>query len=563
MSKKNENEEWRASVDTAQEITKLAKKKAKGQGVTFKPYTEDLRTRLAQVEEKRKKIIETPGSEKLLARIRDRGKLTARERIEFFFDDGTFVEHGIFAESQIKKMGMDKYYTPADGLIAGYGKVNGRMVCGYSTDYTVLAGAAGEGHQIKISDITQLAGDMKVPIVGIVDSAGVRLREASPGTAAYFRTFWLESILSGRIPQISIVLGGCAAGQVYSPNLKDFIIIDRSPGTNMWLGVPRATAAVTTAEDISGIGGADYHMKYTGSCHYAADDNKKAIEAAKKILSYCPSSFEDDPPYITPKDDPYRREERLLDILPKDPRRSYDMHDIIDLLVDDGEFFELMDGFAKNAIIGLARFNGFSTGIYAGNPAYISGCLDPDSCDKITRFVTYCDAFNIPLLYLIDTPAIVVGDEWERMGNARHGSKLLHTTMTTTVPTVGILVRKAYGGTLPVFLAKGKSADLVYVWPSGEYAPMGPDPAVAVIYDREIKELPTSEERLAFAEQKKKEFFDNYVDPLRLATNMQWDFFDDIIDPRRTREIIIRSFELAKNKASWKLPPKKHPNRPV
>ena len=551
------------SIDTTKEITGLAKKKAKGKGITFQPYTQDLRTRLAQVEEKRRKITTTPGNEKLLAKHRERGKLTARERLDLLFDDGTFVEHGVFAESQIKDMGMDKYYTPADGVVAGYGEVDGRTVCGYATDYTVLAGSGGEGHQSKIADTTELAGKMRVPIIGLIDSAGARLGEAAACLKGWYRTYWLQSNLSGVIPQVTIICGGCAAGQAYSPLLTDFIIMDRNEGTNMWLGGPRATAAVTSAEDISAIGGADYHMRISGSCHFAVDTDKDAIETAKEILSYIPSNNEEEPPHIETKDDPCRHEEALLDILPADPRRSYDMHDIISLIVDDGKFVEVQEDYSQSSIVGFARFDGYSCGIYAGNPAYISGCLAPDPCDKVTRFVIFCDAFNIPIIYLVDTPAITVGEEWERAGNIRHCTKLLNATMTATVPKIGILIRKAYGGTLPIFLAKPFSADFVYSWPSGEYAPMGPDGAVAIIYDRQIRELPTSEERLAFAEAKKREYFDLQVDVLRIASNLRWDYIDDIIEPRHTREVIIKALRFAKNKRTREHFPRKRGNPPV
>lgn len=558
-----EDEKEKASIETTREITSLAKKKAKGRGISFRPYVEDLRTRTALFEEKRKKIIETPGSVKLLEKHRSRGKMTARERIDLLFDKDTFLEHGVFAESQIKDLGMDKYYTPADGVVVGYGQVNGRTVCAYATDYTVLAGSGGEGHQTKISDITELAGEMRVPVIGLIDSAGARLGEAAACLKAWFRTYWLQSNLSGVVPQIMIVCGGCAAGQAYSPLLTDFIIMDRQPGTSMWLGGPRATAAVTTAEDISEIGGADYHLQISGSCHFAVDTDRDAIDTAKKLLSYLPSNNGEMPPYVEPKDDPGRREERLLDILPQDPRRSYDMHDIIQLIVDDGEFLEVQESFAKSSLIGFARFNGTSCGIYAGNPAYISGCLAPDPCDKVARFVIFCDAFNIPIVYLIDTPAITVGEEWERTGNIRHCTKLLNSTMTATVPRIGVLVRKAYGGTLPIFLAKGFSADFVYAWPTGEYAPMGPDGAVAIIYDRQVRELPTSEERLAFAEAKKKEYFDTQVDVMRIAANLRWDYIDDVIDPRRTRETIVKALRFTKNKNTWKKIPRKRGNPPV
>jgi len=560
MSERLDNgTQW--SIETTREV--LEEKKKRGEGITFRPYIEDLRTRLRKVEKAREKI-KKMGDPSLLAKQKERGKLTARERISRFFDEGTFVEHGIFGESQIKGMGMEEYYTPADGVICGFGTVNGRPVCAYATDYSVLAGSSGEGHQIKIANILKLAGAARVPVVGFIDSAGARLHEAAQCLRGYYETFWWQSNYSGVVPQITVICGGCAAGQAYSPLLTDFVIMTRTKGTSMWLGGPRATAALT-AEDITEIGGADYHMVYTGSCHFTAEDDEDAIRLVKKLLGYLPSHCEEPPPFEQTKDDPFRMEERLLDILPPDPRRTYDMHDIIRLIVDDGEFLEVMEGFAKSAIVGFCRFGGFSCGVYAANPAYLAGCLEPDSCDKVARFITFCDCFNIPLIYLVDTPALLPGDEWERKGVIRHGAKLLHTTNCATVPRVCIIVRKAYGGALPIFCAKPQAADFVYVWPTAEYAPMGPDGAVAIIYNRKIKELPTSEERLRFAEEKKREYFDQYVDPLRTAKNLVWDFFDDIIDPRRTREVIIRALRFA---STWKdrvtpRPKRKQGNRPV
>lgn len=557
-----QNDEKRYLVDTTREIIKEKKKSAGGRGITFRPYVEDVRTRLAKIVEKRAKIVEPSGG-RLYQRLRSMGKWTARERIVALFDEGTFNEVSIFAESQVKEMGMDKYETPADGVVCGFGEVNGRTVCAYATDYIVLAGAAGEGHTLKIRNITRMAGEMRVPIVAFIDSAGGRLSEAAQCLRPFCELFWLQSIYSGVVPQISVVCGGCAAGQAYSPVLSDFVIMTRN-AASMWLGGPRATAAVTTAEDISEIGGADYHMRHSGSCHFTVDDDREAVEVAKSLLSYLPSNCGEKPPSIQPADDLRRREERLLDILPKDPRRSYDMHEVIQLIVDNGEFLEVQKDYAKNSIVGFCRFNGQVCGIAAGNPAYIAGCMEPDSCDKYTRFITFCDCFNIPLVYLVDMPAILVGDEWERKGAIRHGTKLLHTTCTVTVPRVSIVVRKSYGGTSPIFCAKPYSTDFVYAWPTAELCPMGADGAVAIIYDREIRSIPSSEERLAFAEAKKKEYFDLYVDPLATGTNMRYDFFDDIIDPRRTREVIINALKLSGNKVPQvPLPQKKRGNRPV
>jgi propionyl-CoA carboxylase beta chain len=556
----------KSSVDVTKELIESKKKKAKGRGITFRPYIDDLRTRLSVVQEKRQKILTTPGNEKALARQRAMGKLTARERVNLLLDKGTFHEFGLWAESQVKAMGMEAYYTPADGVVCGVGEVDGRKVAVYSTDYTVLAGSMGEGHMIKISNLYRLASNAKIPIVQFVDSSGARLHEAAPMLGGAFDWYQLQCVNSGFIPQIAVICGGCAAGQAYGPNLTDLVIMTRRPGSSLWLGGPRATMAVTTAEDISGIGGADYHMRHSGSVHFATDTDEEAVELTKRLLSYLPSNCDEKPPYKVSTDDPYRQEERLLDILPRDPRRSYDMHEIVELIVDKGSFLEVHKEFGRSAIVGFCRFDGYVCGLYAGNPYYIAGSLELDACDKITRFFTFCDCFNIPFLYLLDTPAILVGDEWEKKGVVRHGSKLLYTTNTATVPRICVLVRKGYGGALPIFLSKSRATDFTYAWPTGEYAPMGPDAAVSIIYNREIAALPTSEERLAFAEQKKREYFERYCDPLELAPNMRYDFFDDVIDPRCTREYIIKSLRIAKNfkrRITMDFPKKKHGNPPV
>jgi acetyl-CoA carboxylase carboxyltransferase component len=528
----------------------------------FRAYVDPMRPRLERVEERRAKVLEM-GSEKLLAKLRARGCMTVRERIAAFFDPDTFVEHGMFGESQIRGTGMEAYATPADGVVCGFGMIDGRRVCAYATDYSVLAGSSGEGHQTKIADILKLAAAARVPVVGFLDSSGARLHEAAPCLRPYYDTFWLQSNYSGVIPQISVIMGGCAAGQAYSPLLTDFVIMTKTPGTSMWLGGPRATAALT-GEDLTEIGSAEYHMKHSGQCHFVADDDAHAIALTRQLLAYLPSHWEAPLPYVSPGDVPRRREERLLDVLPADPRRTYDVHAVIEAIVDDGVFLEVMAGWAKSAVVGFCRFDGHPVGIYAGNPAYLAGCLEPDSCDKVARFITFLDCFNIPAVYLVDTPAITVGDEWERRGVIRHATKLLHTTNCATIPRVCILLRKAYGGTLPIFCAKPQAADFVYVWPTGEYAPMGADGAVAIMHDRKIKELP-QEERAAFADARKREYFAEYVDPLRTATNLRWDFFDDIIDPRRTRETIIDALALGrsiKERVSPR-PTRKQGNRPV
>ena len=534
-------------VDTIKQLVEEKKKAAKGRGITFKPYTEDVRTRTAMVEGKRQKIITEPASERLVAKARSVGKLLARERLALLFDEGTFNEYAIWAESQYKVMGMEKRKTPTDATICGFGKINGRTVGAWVTDYTVMAGSMGEGSTIKMANTLRMAAQWRVPAVFLIDSAGGRMEEATPCLRGVCEFYYYQSIYSGVIPQISLICGGCAAGQAYCPALTDFILFSRKGG-NMWLGGPRATMGVTTAEDISEIGTGDYHMKYSGEADYVVDSDEEAIEAIKKLLSYLPSNCDEKPPYIPPTDDPNRREERLLDILPADPRRTYDMHEIIDLVVDKGSFFEIKEGWAQSTIVGFCRFNGQVCGIVAGNPSYIAGCLSPDTCDKEVRFLTTCESFNVPVVFLIDHPALLVGDEWEKKGIIRHGTKLLHTTNCLTVPKVTVLVRKAYGGAIPFYHYAPYATDICFAWPTAEMGIMGPDPAMSIIYDKQIKELPTSEERLAFAEEKKKEYFNAYVDVLTSADNMKFDQFYDIIDPRNTRPIIISFLEFLKNK---------------
>jgi len=557
MGEKNKR---KYGIETTKKAVEEKKQSAKGKGLTYRPYVEDVRTRLAKVEEDKERI-KQPSSEKLFKRLRAANKMTGRERLEAFFDSGTFTEMSMFAESQIKEMGMKDYPTPADGLISGFGEVEGRPVCAYATDYMVLAGSTGEGHSIKMTNITRMACEMRVPIVTFLDSAGARLQEAIQCLKIGIGSIMYQSFYSGVIPQLSIICGGCAAGQAYGPLLTDYLIMTRD-NADMWLGGPRATAAVTGAEDITDIGSAEYHMKYSGECHFIADNDQDAIVLAKKLLRYLPSSCEEMPPALKPTDDPHRKEEKLLDILPKDPRRSYDMHKIIDLIVDNGEFMEVQEGFAKNGIVGFCRFDGQVCGIVAGNPSYLSGCMEPDVIDKYTRFISFCDCFNIPLIYLVDMPALLVGDYWERRGIIRHGTKLLQTNVTATVPRISIIVRKSYGGTVPIFSMKPYSTDYVYCWPTAELCTMGADGAVAIMYDRVMKDM-SSEERLAFSEEKKKEYFDAYVDPLETGRNMRLDLFDDIIDPRCTREIIIKTLKLARRKKPViSIPKRKHANRP-
>lgn len=500
------------------------------------------------------------GGEREIAKQHRRGKLTARERIEKFFDPGTFVELGALVRSQIQDFGMGQRDTPADGVITGHGKMNGREVCLYATDFTILAGSAGESHAAKIAAIIELAGRMRVPIVGMLDSAGARLHEGSALSRPFNRIFIAQSIYSGVIPQLQILLGPCAAGQGYSPMLSDFLIMTEQTAY-MWLGGPRLTQAAT-GEDIGDavVGSAISNMR-SGQCDWIAADDDAALAAAKQLLSYLPSHWEENPP-VVPCDDPAdRRDDRLLDVLPSSSRMTYDMHEIVDVIVDRGSFLELKEGFARNIITGLARLGGQVVGIIANNPDEIGGVMENDCSDKYMRLLVFCDAFRIPVITLVDTPGFVVGREWEDKGILRHGAKLLHAYACATVPKISVIIRRAYGGGNVVMGSKTMGADFSFAWPTAEISIMGPESAAAVIWADELKKAKESAAHASAIEALCNEYRERYIDIFKLAENYRFDFVDDIIDPRDTRATLIRALDALKNK-TVELPKRKHGNPP-
>ncbi len=510
---------------------------------------------------KTKEEILKMGGPEAIAKQHSRGKMTARERIDRFYDKGTFVELGMFVTSQIKDFEMKDRRTPADGVIIGYGDVNGRKVCTYSTDFTILAGSAGESHSRKIANIIELAGRMQVPVVGMLDSAGARLHEASALSRPFNAIFLNQSKYSGSIPQIQILMGPCAAGQGYSPMLSDFLIMTRGRSW-MWLGGPRLTRAATS-EDISDedIGGADFHMQLSGQCDIVASDDEEALGKAKMLLSYCPQNWRE-APEISPNDDPWdRADEELRYILPDDRRETYDMHEIIERIVDKATFFELKDEYAKNIITGFCRLGGRVVGIVGNNPEELAGVLENDSSDKYMRFMTFCDAFNIPILTIMDTPAFVLGRDWEAKGILRHGAKLLYGYATATVPKISLIVRRAYGGGNVVMGSKTMEADFSFVWPTAEISIMGPQSAAAIIWSKELEKYKDPKEYERVMREKMQEYHNAYIDPFFLAKNLRYDFIDDIIDPKETRPILIKAFEMAATKRV-SMPEKKHGNPP-
>jgi acetyl-CoA carboxylase carboxyltransferase component len=526
-------------------------------------HAADVVSRMQQLLQKlreRKAAAAAMGGEEQVRKQHARGKLTARERIERLFDRGSFVELGQLVRSQIQDFGMRVRDTPADGVVTGHGRINGRDACVYATDFTVLAGSAGESHAAKIAATIELAGRMRVPVLGLLDSAGARLHEGSALSRPFNRIFINQSIYSGVIPQIQILLGPCAAGQGYSPMLSDFLIMtDRT--AYMWLGGPRLTRAAT-GEDIDDavVGSALSNMR-CGQCDLIADDDEEAIERARQLVSYLPQHCGDTPPFAPSTDPAERREEKLLEILPDSPRLTYDMHEIIDLVVDRGSFLELKDQFAPNIITGLCRLGGQVVGLIANNPDEMGGVMENDCSDKYMRLMVFCNAFNIPILTLVDTPGFVVGREWEDKGILRHGAKLLYGYACATVPKVSVIIRRSYGGGNVVMGSKTMGADFSFAWPTAEISIMGPESAAAVIWASELEKAKASETHAALLDERCREYREKYIDIFSLAENHRYDFVDDIIDPRDTRAVLIRAFDALRHK-QVALPPRKHGNPP-
>lgn len=515
--------------------------------------------RLLQELAEKKAAAAAMGGPQQVKKQHSRGKLTARERVERFFDRGSFVELAGLARSQHLDFGMHVRETPADGVVIGHGRVNGREACVYATDFTILAGSAGETHSAKIASIVELAGRLRVPVVGLLDSAGARLHEGSALSRPFNRIFINQSIYSGVVPQIQVLMGPCAAGQGYSPMLSDFLIMTEATAY-MWLGGPRLTQAATGENIDDRIVGSALSNMQAGQCDFIAKDDDEALALARTLLSYLPQHCDELPP-AGGNDEGERREEALLDVLPDSPRHTYDMHEIINLVFDRGSFLEVKDGFAPNIITGLARLNGMVVGVIANNPDEMGGVMENDCSDKYMRLMTFCDAFNIPIITLVDTPGFVVGRDWEDKGILRHGAKLLYGYACATVPKVSVIIRRSYGGGNVVMGSKTMGADFSFAWPTAEISIMGPESAAAVIWAEDLKKAKTSEAHAALLEERCREYRDRYINILSLAENYRYDFVDDVIDPRDTRAVLIRALQALAHKRV-ELPKRKHGNPP-
>ncbi|AEH24274.1 methylmalonyl-coadecarboxylase, subunit alpha [Pyrococcus yayanosii CH1] len=517
--------------------------------------------KVKELYERKKKIMEM-GGEEAIKKQHEKGKLTARERIELLLDPGSFVEIGMFVKHRATEFGMDKRELPADGVITGYGTIDGRLVFVYSQDFTVMGGSLGEMHAMKIKRIMELALEAGAPVIGLNDSGGARIQEGVDSLKGYGEIFKMNTILSGVVPQITAIMGPCAGGAVYSPAIGDFILMVDNPSTFMFITGPQVVKAVTGV-DVTPVqlGGAMVHAQRSGQAHLVGKNDEEVLALIRRLLSYLPSNNMEKPPRVKTSDSPFRRTENLYNIVPDDPNKGYDVRQVIYEIVDrdeDGnpDFLELQPYFAPNAVIGFGRMNGQTVGIVANNPIHLAGVLDIDSSDKIARFVRFCDAFNIPIVTLVDVPGYLPGVDQESRGIIRHGAKVLYAYAEATVPMVTVILRKAYGGAYLAMGSKHLGADFVFAWPTAEIAVMGPEGAANIIFRKEIAKAENPEE---FRKQKIKEYREKFANPYVAAAR---GYIDDVIDPAETRAKIILALEALEGKRV-KLPPKKHGNIPL
>ncbi|MBV9042850.1 MAG: acyl-CoA carboxylase subunit beta [Acidimicrobiia bacterium] len=493
------------------------------------------------------------GSERAVERQHAKGKMTARERVEYFLDDGSFVELDQLART--RAAGFDERpYT--DGVITGWGTVDGRKVCVFSQDFTVYGGSLGEVFAEKIHKVMDLATSVGVPFIGLNDGAGARIQEGVVSLAMYGGIFHRNVKASGVVPQVSVILGPCAGGAVYSPAMTDFIYMVRET-SHMFITGPDVVKAAT-GEDVTleELGGAMTHATKSGVATFVTADEKACLDEVRYLLSFLPSNNLEEPPWFQPTDDPQRRTPEVYDLIPASNRQPYDMKKIVGAIVDDGEFYEYFPHWAQNIVCGFARLDGHPVGIVGNQPQILAGVLDIESAEKAGRFVRTCDSFNIPIVTFVDVPGFLPGTDQEYGGIIRHGAKLLYAYCESTVPRVQIVTRKAYGGAYVVMNSKSIGCDLAFAWPSSEFAVMGPREAVNIIYRREVQEAADPEARAA---ELVEEYTERYVHPYDAAER---GYIDDVIDPADTRGVLIRSLDMLRSKRE-ELPKRKHGNVPL
>lgn len=495
------------------------------------------------------------GGQERINKQHAKGKLTARERVDLLFDPGTFVEYNMFVKPRATRFGMDKVDAPADGIVTGHGLINGRRAFVYSQDATVLGGSMGEMHGLKLARMQELALEAGVPIIGLNDSGGGRLQEG-PGASVYGTVFYNNVNASGVIPQISAIMGSCAGGACYSPALTDFVImVDKS--SKAFITGPKVIQQVTgEVVDLETLGGAATHSTKSGLCQLVARDDYDCIAQIKCLLSFFPDNCTQMPPVYQCGDDENRRIEELNDIIPDNKRKSYDMKGIIAKIADDNFFFEISPSYARNIIIGFVRMGGMPVGVVANQPGCMAGCLDINASCKAARFIRTCDAFNIPLLSIVDVPGYLPGVQQEHDGIIRHGAKMLYAWAEATVPKIIMPIRKSYGGATPAMCSIDMHADFVMAWPTCERAVVGADAAVAVLYKNEIEQ---AADPAAAREMYKKMYEDEFLNPYRSA---ELGKFEDVIEPAESRKKIIQTLRMFWGRKKQR-PARKHGNIPL
>lgn len=509
--------------------------------------------RIEQLLEKRKKAAIAGGQERI-DKQHASGKLTARERMEALFDDDTFVEINDMITSRATDFGMDKKKKPGDGVITGYGKIHGRIAFASSQDFTVGGGSLGEAQAMKICRAMDKAMEMKAPFISINDSGGARIEEGIDGLSGYADIFYRNTIASGVIPQISVILGPCAGGACYSPAICDYIFMTEN-NSQMYITGPAVVQSVT-GEVISSsdLGGAAVHSSVSGVAHFVYPDDLSCLNGVRRLLGYLPQSNKDQPMEVPCNIVDHTA--YLADIIPSDSKKAYDVRDVINSFVDENSFMEVHANFARNIVVGFSRLEGRTIGIVANQSDYMAGSLEINSSDKSARFIRFCDCFNIPLLTLVDVPAFLPGSQQEHGGIIRHGAKILYAYSEATVPKVSLIMRKAYGGAYIAMNSKGIGADVVYAWPIAEIAVMGAAGAVSIIGRKAIKE---AEDSSAKMKELLDEYNNKFMNPYIAAEH---GFVDEVILPEETREKIVAAFDMLKSKEKH-LPEKKHGNIPL
>jgi acetyl-CoA/propionyl-CoA carboxylase carboxyl transferase subunit len=511
--------------------------------------------RIEELREKRERALKGGGEERIESQ-HEKGKMTARERIEYFLDDGTFNEIDQLRTHRNHNFGMEEKQLPGDGVVTGYGEVNGRKTFVFAHDFTVFGGSLGEVLAEKITKVMDKAVEVGSPVVGLNDSAGARIQEGVQSLAGFGEIFRRNTEASGVVPQISAIMGPCAGGAVYSPALTDFTFMVKDT-SHMFITGPDVIKTVTGEEvSFEELGGAVTHASTSGVAHFACDSEEDALDDIRQLLSYLPPNNVEDPPRAEPWDDPERADDSLNSVVPDEPRKPYDMHDVIGGVVDEGSFFEVHEGFAKNVVVGFARLDGHAVGVVANQPRVNAGTLDIEASEKASRFVRTCDAFNVPLVTFVDVPGFLPGTDQEHNGIIRHGAKLLYAYSEATVPLLTVITRKAYGGAYDVMASKHLGADVNYAWPTAEIAVMGPQGAVNILYDDELEAADDPDAR---REELIAEYREEFANPYTAADR---GFIDAVIEPPETRSRLVSDLELLRSKRD-SLPEKKHGNLPI